>query len=208
MKSAFEGCVFFDVLAVLAQRGCADGTQLAARERRLEHIRGVDGAFGCACSDEGVQLVDEENDLAVRLFDVFEDGFEAVFELAAEFRSCQHRAQVERDHALVAQDLGHVTGDDAAGEAFNDGGLADAGFADEDWVVLGAAREDLDDAANLFIAADDGVELAAACQLGHVFRVLFEGLEFCFGILIGHALASANGAEALEDGVIGGSDRC
>ena len=41
-------------------------------------------------------------------------------------------------------------------------GLADAGLADEHRVVLGAAREDLDDALDLLRAADDRVELARA----------------------------------------------
>ena len=35
------------------------------------------------------------------------------------------------------------------GEALDDGGLADAGLAEEDRVVLGAAGEDLDDALDL-----------------------------------------------------------
>ncbi len=114
----------------------------------------------------------------------------------------EHRAQVERDDALVAQDLGHVAGDDAAREAFDDGGLADAGFADEHGVVLGAAREHLDDAANLFVAANDGVEFAAACEFGEILGVVFERLEFGFRILVGHALDSPHGGQALQNRVV------
>ncbi len=57
---------------------------------------------------------------------------------------------------------GHVAFDDAVGQALDDGRLADAGLADEDGVVLGAPAEDLDDAADLLVAADDRVELALA----------------------------------------------
>ena len=56
--------------------------------------------------------------------------------------------------------LGHVALDDAPGQALDDGGLADAGLADEHRVVLGAPRQHLDDAADLLVAADDRVELA------------------------------------------------
>ena len=139
LEAALEGRVFLDVLAVLVQRGCADGAQFAARQGRLEHVAGVDGAFGCARADQRVQLVDEEDDLAVRFFDFFEDGLEAVFKLAAIFCAGEHGAEVERDDALVAQAFGHVAGDDAAREAFDDGGFADAGLADEHRIVLGAA---------------------------------------------------------------------
>ena len=63
LEAALEGRVLLDVLAVLIERGCADGTQFAARQGRLEHVAGVDGALGRARADQRVQLVDEENDL-------------------------------------------------------------------------------------------------------------------------------------------------
>ena len=66
LEAALERGVLLDVLAVLVERGRADAAQLAARERRLEHVRGVDRAFGGAGADDGVQLVDEEDHLALR----------------------------------------------------------------------------------------------------------------------------------------------
>jgi hypothetical protein len=66
--------------------------------------------------------------------------------------------------------LGHVARDDALGQALDDGGLADAGLADQHRVVLGATRQHLDHAADLLVAADDRVELALARQLGQVAR--------------------------------------
>ena len=50
--------------AILVERGRADGAQFAARELRLEHVGGVHRAFGRARADDGVQLVDEQDDLA------------------------------------------------------------------------------------------------------------------------------------------------
>ncbi len=203
LEAALEGGVLLDVLAVLVEGGCADGAQAAAGERGLEHVAGVHGALGRARADEGVQLVDEEDDLAVGVFDLLEHGLEAVFELAAVLGAGDHAGEVEGDDALVFEDLGDVAVDDAAGEAFDDGGLADAGLADEDGIVFGAAGEDLDDAANLFVAADDGVELALAGEVGEVFAVFFERLELALGVLVGDALRAAHGGERLEDGVVG-----
>jgi hypothetical protein len=53
---------------------------------------------------------------------------------------------------------GKTAVDDRLREAFDDGGLADAGLTDEHRVVLGAAREDLDGLLDLVGAADHGVE--------------------------------------------------
>ena len=81
-------------------------------------------------------------------------------------------------------------------ESFDDGGLADAGLADEDRVVLGAAREHLDDAADFLVAADHRIELALPRQLGQVAAVAFERLIRAFGVLVRHALRSADRSSA------------
>ena len=92
---------------------------------------------------------------------------------------------------------------DATGEALDDSGLADSWLADEDGVVFGAAGEHLDNAANLLVATDDGVELAVAREFGEVFTVLLQRLELSLGVLVGDALRSAHGGERLEDGLVG-----
>jgi hypothetical protein len=92
--------------------------------------------------------------------DFLEHGLEALLELAAEFGAGDQRAHVERDDALVLQALRDVAADDALRQPFDDGGLADARLADQHRIVLGAAREHLDDAADLLVAADHRIELA------------------------------------------------
>ena len=99
-------------------------------------------------------------DLALGVGDLLEDRLQPLLELAAVLGAGDHRAEVEADEPLVLEALGHVALDDAAGEALDDGGLADAGLADEHRVVLGAARQHLDDPADLLVAPDDRVELA------------------------------------------------
>ncbi len=138
-KAALQGGVFLDVLVVLIQGGGAHALQLAARQGRLEHVGGIHGALGRAGADHGVQLVDEQDDLALGALDFFHGGLQALFELAAEARAGDHRAQVEREDALAGQDFGHIVGGDLLRQAFDDGGLAHAGFTDQHRVVLGAA---------------------------------------------------------------------
>ena len=111
--------------------------QLAAGQHRLEQVAGVHRALGGAGADDGVQLVDEQDHPALGVLDLLEDGLEPLLELAAELGPGDQRAQVERDDPLVAEGLGHVAADDALGQAFDDGRLADARLADQDRVVLG-----------------------------------------------------------------------
>ena len=65
LKAPLQRRVFLDAFPVLVERRRADAAKLAARERRLQQVRGVHRAFGGARADNRVQLVDEEDDLAL-----------------------------------------------------------------------------------------------------------------------------------------------
>ncbi len=201
LEAALERGVLLDVLAVLVERRRADTSQLAARERGLQQVRGVGRAFGGARADDGVQLVDEQDHLTLRVGDFLQHGLQPILELAAVLRARDHRAHVERDDAAIAQTLGHIAGNHALREALDDRGLADARFPNQHWIVLGAARQHLDHAADLVVAADDRIELALARQLGEVAAVFFERLVLRLGILIGDAPAAAHRLQRLQDRV-------
>ena len=198
LEAAFQGGVFFDVFAIFVERGGADAAQLAAGQGRLEQIGGVVAPFGRSGADDGVQLVDEQNHVAAGGFDFAQHGLEPLFELAAEFGAGDQRAHVERDDALVLQTLRHVPLDNSQGQPLGDGGLADARLADQHGIVLRAAREDLDDAADFLVAADDRIELALGGPFDQVDAVFFQGVEFLFGILIGHPGTAADRLQGLE----------
>ena len=65
LEAPLERGVLLDALAVLVERRRADAAQLAARERGLEQVGRVHRALGRAGADDGVQLVDEQDDLAL-----------------------------------------------------------------------------------------------------------------------------------------------
>ena len=152
------------MLAVLVERGGADGLQLTAGEHRLEDRRRVDRAFGRTGTHERVQLVDEQDDVAAGA-DLLQHLLQALLEVTAVAGTGDQRAEVERVELLGVQRLGHVAVDDVLREALDDRGLADAGLTDQHRVVLGAAAEHLHHALDLARAPDHRVELllAASC---------------------------------------------
>ena len=156
--------------------------QFTARERGLQHVAGIDRAFGLAGADHRVQLVDEHDRAALVRSDVLQYGFQAFLEFAAILGAGKELRHVERQHALVLQRLRHFAIDDPLRQAFDDRSLADARLADQDGIVLRAPLQDLDRAANFVVATNDGVELAFAGTLGKVDRVFLErfALALCF----------------------------
>src|SRR5439155_26482963 len=165
-EAAFERGGLLDVLAVFVEGRRADAIQFAARQDGFEHVGGVHRAFRLAGADQGVQFVDEQDDALGPRGDFLQYRLEALLELAAVFAAGQERAEIERQELLVLQALRHVAIDDALRETLDDRGLPDAGLADQHGIVLGAARQYLDRAADLLVAPDDRVELAFARRLG------------------------------------------
>ena len=202
LEAALEGFVLFHVEAVLGEGGGADAVELAAREHGFEHVARVAGALGFAGADDGVDLVDEEDDAPLAGLDFLEDGLEALLEVAAVFGAGHEGGQVEGEDGAVLEAFGDVAADDALGEAFDDGGLADAGLADEHGVVLGLAREDADDVADLGVAADDGVELAFAGEFDEIRAVFLERLVAFLGVFAGDALVAADFLEGGQEVVL------
>jgi len=70
LEPALERGILFDVLAVLVERGRADGMKLPARECRLEHVARIERSLARAGAHDRMQLVDEQDDVAVRLLDL------------------------------------------------------------------------------------------------------------------------------------------
>ena len=202
LEAALERGVLLHVEAVFVERRGADAVQLAAREHGLEHVGGVGRALGLAGADDGVDLVDEEQDAPLGGLDLLKDRLEPLLELAAVLRAGHERGHVEREDRAALERLGDVAAHDALREALDDGGLADAGLADEDRVVLRLAREDARHGADLRVAADHGVELAGLREGDEVRAVLLERLVLLLGRVARDVLVAADGLEGREDGAL------
>ena len=187
------------MLPVLVERRRADRVQLAAGKQGLQHVARVHRALGRARADDGMQLVDEEDDLPRRLRDFAEHGLQAVLELSAELRARDHRPEIELDHTLLLEGLRNIAAHDALGEPFDDGRLADARIPDEDRVVLRPARQHLDHAADLLVPADHRIELAFTGHLCQVASIPLERLILRLRACVGHALSAPDLLERRVD---------
>jgi hypothetical protein len=174
LEAAGKRVVLLEDAAEFLVRGGADALQRTGRERGLQQVGRVQrAAGGAARADERVDLVDEEDRVRV-VHELLQHRLQALLEVAAVLGARQQRAHVERVDLRLGEDLRHLAVDHALGEPLGDGGLADAGFADQQRVVLAAAAKDLHHALELRLAADERVDLAVD---GELVQVLREALE-------------------------------
>ena len=93
LETALESGVLFDVLAVFRQRRGTHDLQLSTAESRLEDIRGIHGSLGRACPHDGVQLVDEQDDI-LGLLDFVHHGLDPLLELASVLGARHHQREI------------------------------------------------------------------------------------------------------------------
>ena len=161
------------MLAIFVERGGADGLELPPCQHWLEDRGSINRAFSSARTNEGVDLIDEEHDVAAGV-DFLEDLLEAFLKITAIARSGHEGAKIEGVDLLVLESLGHIATDNVLGKPFDDGGLADARLTDQDWVVLGAARQDLHHALDLGLTPNHGVKLGLTRGLSEIAAELIE----------------------------------
>ena len=185
LKTAFQRLVFFEVLAILVEGGCADGAQFAAGESGFQNVRRIHCAFRSARAHERMDFVDEQNDLSIRFGDFPDDSFQPVLEFAAVFGARDERAHIERDQPLVLEPFRYIALHDANGQTFRNRRFPDPGFPDQHRIVFGPAGKNLQDAPDFFVAPDNGVDAALPCQLDEITGKALERLmpiAFLLGI--------------------------
>ena len=188
LETTCKSSVLLDVLAVFIQRSSTNCAKLATGKCRLQDVASVHGTLGRAGAYDGVKLVDEENNLAVRLGHLFYHALQAVLKLTTIFCACYQGRHVKLNKLFVAQGTWNVARNNALCQAFHNCGLTNTRFTDKNRVVLGASAQHLNGTANLFDATNNWIKLSLASKVGHVATVLLQGLKLRLCILRGHAL--------------------
>ena len=102
LETTFQSSILFDVLAVFIQRGGTDSMQFATSQGRLEHVACIHGAIARRTSTyDGVQLIDEQDDLTIGLLHFAQYCLQTVFEFTTVFSTCQHCWQIQGNKFTV-----------------------------------------------------------------------------------------------------------
>ena len=168
LETALKRLVCLEILLVLVQGRGSDGPEFTPCKGGLQDVRGIHGSGGPTGSNEGVDLIDEQDDLTGAVHNFLNDSLEPLLELALVLRSRNKGSHVQGIYFLALEVLGHVAVDDFLGDAFGDGGLADSGLTYKYRVVLGPPAKDLEDTSYLVIPAYDRIEFALGSLLVQV----------------------------------------
>ena len=167
LKTAFQSGVFLNVLAVLFNGGSTDSLQLATRQHGLQNRGSVNRAFCRPRTDQGMNLIDEQDDVPTSA-DFLQYLLETFLEVAAVARARHQRAHIQGIKLFIFQGFRDVAADNTLSQSFHHGGFTHPGFAHQDRIVLGAPGQNLHDAFHFLGPPDDRVKFGLARSLSEV----------------------------------------
>ena len=177
LKTTLQGLILFEIFLKFVERRRTNRAQLATCQSGFQDVGSVHRAIALTRTDQRVNLVNEEQNLTVRGDHLLHHSLQSLLELALVLRTRNQRTHIERKDTLRAQVLGHVAIDDTMRNSLSDSGFTNACLTDQNRIVLGTTRENLQHTSNLLIASDHGVELATTRLLIEVDGVLAERIE-------------------------------
>ena len=133
-----------------------------------------------------MNLVNKQDDVAVRLLHFVQHGFQPFLKLAAVFCAGNQCAHIQLDQFLFLQAERDVTVHDPPRDALDNRRLPDARFTDQHRVVLCFPRQDLDNPADFLIPADNRIDLAALDVLDQIVPVFLQRVQLIFRVLFIH----------------------
>ena len=198
LKATLKSGILLDVEPVFVEGRSPNTVEFPPSQHRLEQIPGIHCPLCLAGTCHCVKLVDEEHDFSLRVLNFFEHRLEPLLELASILGSGDKRSHIERHNSLVLETLRDIAANHTLSQTFNNGGLSDSRFSNQNRVVLGAPGKNLHDASNLFIPTDYGVELPVTRCYRQIAAILFERLIGGFRVRRNDSLTTADLAQSLQ----------
>ena len=127
LEATLQCAVFLDRVAVFVECRCTDTLHRSACQCGFHDVGSIHRTGCRAGADDGVNLVDEDNDVLI-LLQLLHELLQALFKLSAILRTCHNGSHVERIDLLAEEHGRRVVLGYHLGEPLDNSTLADAGF--------------------------------------------------------------------------------
>ena len=105
METTFEGFVLLEILLVLVECRGTDGSEFASSQGRFQDVGCIHGTGRPAGSDQCVNFIDKQDNLAVALHHFLYDSLQPFLELALIFRTCYQCTHIKGVNETVLKVL-------------------------------------------------------------------------------------------------------
>ena len=178
LEAAVQGAVLFHNLGEFVQRSGPYALEFPTGQSGLEHVGGIQAAGSAAGTHDGMELVNEQDDIGV-LAGLFDNGLEALLKISPVLGPRHHGRNVQRQDALLGQGGRYVAASYLLGNTLYNGRFTHAGLPYEHRIVLLPSAQYFYDAGNLAVPAHYRIQLALSGSAGEVVGKFFN-IQFLF----------------------------
>ena len=118
-----------------------------------------------------MQLINEENNLAIALAYFLENGLQTLLKLTTVLGACDERTHIQCEDLFIFQSLRDIPADDSLSQSLDRRRLADARLTDQHRIVFCLSGENTDHIPDLRVPSDDRIQLLAACLFDQILSV-------------------------------------
>ena len=187
LEAPFQCSILFDMLAIFIKSGGTDNLDLASAEGRLQDIGSVHRTFRIACTNQVMNLIDDQNDIAAFLY-LADKALHSAFELAAELGTGNQCRQIQQEYFLILQFIRDISFRNPLCQAFRDSRLTDTGLTNQAGIILLPTVEDLDHPFRFHISTDHLIQLSLPGTGGQIHTVGIQELMLLILLFLGWLL--------------------
>ena len=100
LETAFKSSVFFNMFPVFFQCGGTNELDFSTRKSGFQNIGCVNGAFRSPCTDDGMDFIHKQNDIAISFY--FVHGFfHTFFKFPTIFGTSNHGRKIQTHNSLI-----------------------------------------------------------------------------------------------------------
>ena len=160
LETTLQCLVGFEIFLILV-KGCRTyGPELSTGQRRLQDVGCIHGSGGSSRTYQSMDLVDEKDHFSLTVNHFLDYSLESFLEFSLILGSCDQGTKIQRVYQSALEVFRNVTVHDLLGDALRYRGLTDSRLTYQNRIVLGPPAEDLKNPSDLFIPADDRIELS------------------------------------------------
>ena len=174
LEAALQRFVLFEILLIFIEGSGPDAPQFTACQGGFQDVGGIHGTFALAGTHQGVDFINEEDNVSFRLLHFVDNGLQTFFKFAFVLGASHQCTHIQGVDLFVLQVLGDVSTQDTVGKSLYDSCFTGTRFTDKNRVVLGTPTQNLQDTPYLFVTADDGIQFAAAGCFVQIDGILFQ----------------------------------
>ena len=197
LETTFQSCIFFNIHTVLIQCCSTDTVQLTTSQHRFQHIACIQSAICLTGTNNGMQLINEQNDLSIAVLHIIQYGFQTFLKFTSVFCAGYQCTHIQCKNLLILQSLRYITFYNTLCQPFHHGGLTDTGFTDQYRVVLRFTGQDTYHVTDLTVSSDDRIQLLVSRFLHQILTVFFQSIISSLRIVTGNSLVASYGRQSL-----------